>query len=83
MRVICSGPQQDQDTEEEGRGERQEGAETENGDKMSRSQGGSREAEEQRGGLAAQCQDPEITIKCSSHSSSKLETSILSFLENS
>lgn len=48
MRVICSGPQQDQDTEEEGRGERQEGAETENGDKMSTRRGRGWEAEEQR-----------------------------------
>lgn len=49
MRVICSGPQQDLDTEQEGQGEWQRGAETENEDRMSRSQGRSGEAEKQKG----------------------------------
>lgn len=59
VRVICSGPWQDQDTEGEGSGmgEREEGTQTENDNKTCESRGG-REVEERQVDFAAQCQDP-------------------------
>lgn len=59
MTVICSGPQQGQDTEGKGCGvqEREEGTETENDDKTCESQEGG-EAEGRKVDFAAQCQDP-------------------------
>lgn len=59
VRVICSGPWQDQDTEGEGSGmgERGKGTQTENDNKMCESQGG-KEVEERQVDFAAQCQDP-------------------------
>lgn len=57
MRVICSGPQQDQDTEGVGCRVGREGGESrDRNDKTSEWGGG--EVEERKVDFAAQCQDP-------------------------